>query len=1176
MLIKEYRIPLPLTAEEYQIAQLFMIQKKSRLESSGVGSGVEIIKNEPYSDGPNGDSGQYTFKIYHIGNRIPVWIRNILPSSALEAHEESWNSYPYTRTRYSCPLISHFSVEVETKYLNDSGNSENVFNLSQDELKNRVIDVIDFVRDPISSHDYLAEEDPKIFKSFKTGRGPLNECWIENCTSNKLPLMCAYKLCKVEFKYWGLQTRGERWIHELALRGTMLRAHRQAWVWQDEWYNLKIEDIRKLENETKEYLAALMTPREEEEEEVEEENKEELNLKNKLKKEKEENQQLSCSNSVSDIFFDCSDKFEEREEEEGQQSRTTLVRWSSELLLNEDDGEKSPPRTPRPSNNRFLLILVFHGDLFPTKSADSKITDTNTLRSTLESLISCHYSQLKGRINVQCVTCGSEFESLAHLLNSLSSSFGNFHPSIAQLLASDVCTFNACVSQSIITANKVFRNFLNSEAGRTFEECGEGGEIFLVGDFIGGIILYEALARSMSSTTNKNNNEINNDLEVNYRTNRVYSHSSSPSVNKNNNNSSSNSRSKSPLSAGKQGNCSKENSVTTTNTSHSYSLSAGAADSPSIYSGGSSIFSFDNKKTQQQRRGCSPSPSVATVDKQPNKSALASRQASTNSSQEPSHFALARKTTEVSSDVLDFHPTAAFLLGCPLALLLTQRQLLDEHQNFSLACDQLYNLFYPLDLCGARLEPVLNPNLAQLPAPKVPRYQRFHLLGDGNDIHFDAAGSATPMVWGSRRVDHELYCPPEMNTLPALALPNILHVSYWESKDVGAFILRTFLRFDDTPGLSTTNIKNLADFPPLNFQMPLSIWNRRRTRFKVANLAANHRANDLLVVADAEEQIVNARFCYGPMDLVALSQENVLVYVLPSGGEWTLRGMETTDKHGRLSIDLGKSLPVGIHHVRLIVQGDHTFLSVSIAVVLKGTPIVVFSIDGSLTASVSVTGRDPRLKPGAVDVVRFWQQQGYLIIYLTARPDMQQRLVSAWLATHNFPHGLLFFTPSLSTEPLKQKMLFMKHLTDIGLCVQAAYGSTKDIPVYSNAGLDPERIFRVGGGHRRKHTLDCVSLENGYSPHLHDLHSGRIEIAQPAQYIVVGHSNLNNSFGIKIEEHSTLDTQNNSNNISIPTTTSIHQQQQRSPMQRTLSFGPRTGKYNCSKKISQTSSLSTN
>lgn len=122
--------------------------------------------------------------------------------------------------------------------------------------------------------------------------------------------------------------------------------------------------------------------------------------------------------------------------------------------------------------------------------------------------------------------------------------------------------------------------------------------------------------------------------------------------------------------------------------------------------------------------------------------------------------------------------------------------------------------------------------MAQLPAPKVPRYQRFHLLGDGNDIHFDV-GSSTPMIWGSRRVDHELYCPPEMSTLPALALPNILHVSYWESKDVGAFILRTFLRFDDINGGSLLPLKNLTDHPPLNFQMPLSIWNKRRTRFKV-------------------------------------------------------------------------------------------------------------------------------------------------------------------------------------------------------------------------------------------------------------------------------------------------------------------------------------------------------
>jgi hypothetical protein len=70
MLVKEYRILLPMTVDEYRIAQLYMIQKKSRMDSSGAGSGVEIIKNEPYVDGPGG-SGQYTYKVYHIGNKIP-------------------------------------------------------------------------------------------------------------------------------------------------------------------------------------------------------------------------------------------------------------------------------------------------------------------------------------------------------------------------------------------------------------------------------------------------------------------------------------------------------------------------------------------------------------------------------------------------------------------------------------------------------------------------------------------------------------------------------------------------------------------------------------------------------------------------------------------------------------------------------------------------------------------------------------------------------------------------------------------------------------------------------------------------------------------------------------------------------------------------------------------------
>ena len=38
----------------------------------------------------------------------------------------------------------------------------------------------------------------------------------------------------------------------------MLRAHIQAWVWQDEWVGLTMEDIRNIERETQELLKRTM------------------------------------------------------------------------------------------------------------------------------------------------------------------------------------------------------------------------------------------------------------------------------------------------------------------------------------------------------------------------------------------------------------------------------------------------------------------------------------------------------------------------------------------------------------------------------------------------------------------------------------------------------------------------------------------------------------------------------------------------------------------------------------------------------------------------------------------------------------------------------------------------------------------------------------------------------
>jgi len=47
MLIKEYRICMPITVEEYKIGQLYMIAKHSH-EESKKGEGVEVVENRPH------------------------------------------------------------------------------------------------------------------------------------------------------------------------------------------------------------------------------------------------------------------------------------------------------------------------------------------------------------------------------------------------------------------------------------------------------------------------------------------------------------------------------------------------------------------------------------------------------------------------------------------------------------------------------------------------------------------------------------------------------------------------------------------------------------------------------------------------------------------------------------------------------------------------------------------------------------------------------------------------------------------------------------------------------------------------------------------------------------------------------------------------------------------------
>uniref|UniRef100_A0A8D8SCH5 Protein retinal degeneration B n=1 Tax=Cacopsylla melanoneura TaxID=428564 RepID=A0A8D8SCH5_9HEMI len=1219
MLIKEYRIPLPLTVDEYKIAQLFMIAKKSREESSGAGSGVEILYNEPYENDEEapGTVGQKTVKVYHVGSHLPGWIKSLLPKSALEVKEEAWNAYPFTKTVYWCDFVKNFKLEITTKYLPDDGSTENVFNLTGSELRSRIVEVIDVVKDQLYGGDYVRDEDPSIYVSEKTGRGPLSEDWIsehwETVKGHEQPhqsksLMCAYKLCKVQFHYWGMQTKLEKFVHDFALRRTMLRAHRQAWAWQDEWDGLTIEDIRKIERETAVTLKLKMSGGAANgSTEVPPSGSEQgaLSSHSTLQPSSSLTTSTSSSNNPAlKTLADALDSIEKTDQELAQHSQhppsgvskpvhphpsipsssrhasshhsnklslslsktpgggmrsahasggghhspssvrsyaiaqqqatwrmesivrdsedsegfsgeddddeffdaqesmgdnSSLAKWSSMELLHEEDESPSPSVTSRQEDSIFstsylkraasergrsmdrscpgsptlsvqghqghlastqcrtsALLIVMHAGSVLDANVDmtAKKSDTTTFRGAFESVIRQHYPSMMGRVAMKLVACPPICTDGLSILSSLSPySFdvspcaterdapGVTHDSVPigaiPLLVTCSKDYSDAVTKVVNSVNQVYQEFVRSEEGLGFN-----GIVSIVGDSMGSVLAYDALCRS----------------------------------------------------------CDKQE------------------DADSVY----------NPHLEDVQIGGDTTLPHLTTPTYPHPT----RRRSSSSS-------------EFSSTRLEFEVHEFFMFGSPLSLVLAYRKMRGSQDNSHIniiqrpPVQQVYNLFHPTDPIAVRLEPLISARFSLLAPVNIPRYQQFP-LGNGQPYHLLEVVHQSPQVfsdnltvssnlhlrrlsevsivsnvsgvndnlplqtinaltqkwWGGKRIDYALYCPEGLANFPTNALPHLFHASFWESCDVIAFILRQIGRFDMAPSTGTDE-KDMEGFNP---GQPREKWMRKRTSVKIKNATANHRANDIIVKEGLPQTLVS-RFMYGPFDMFTLTGEKVDVHLIkePPSGEWILMSTEVTDKTGRVSYTLPEEfkLSYGMYPVKMVVRGDHTSVDFYLAVVPPRTEVVVFSVDGSFTASVSVTGRDPKVRAGAVDIVRHWQELGYLIIYITGRPDMQQGRVLSWLSQHNFPHGLVSFADGLSPGFLGHKASYLKSLIqDHGVVIHAAYGSNKDVSVYTSVGLKPRSIYIVGKV-SKKHQSQCTVLSDGYAAHLTSLqqHGG----SRPAQ-----------------------------------------------------------------------------
>ena len=251
-IIAEFRIPMPFTSDEMEVGLLYTIVQ-AMYEEAGDGTGTKFLYNEPYNY-PDSEhfpsqfrSGQYTYKIHITGDRLPWWIKLFFGGQKGDIHEESWNSHPFFNTIITLPNLFGGKFHGVMKSMLVDLENDNFFNLGEDDLEKRKIVDIDIAGKMFESY----EDDPTQFKSEKTGLGPLSDDWMEktdHITNN-------YKLMEIDLSiaHEMIPERFKDFVIRMTTK-VLWKYYRKMFCTMDEWINLTMDDIRKLEKECAERL----------------------------------------------------------------------------------------------------------------------------------------------------------------------------------------------------------------------------------------------------------------------------------------------------------------------------------------------------------------------------------------------------------------------------------------------------------------------------------------------------------------------------------------------------------------------------------------------------------------------------------------------------------------------------------------------------------------------------------------------------------------------------------------------------------------------------------------------------------------------------------------------------------------------------------------------------------
>ncbi|CAD26613.1 PHOSPHATIDYLINOSITOL TRANSFER PROTEIN [Encephalitozoon cuniculi GB-M1] len=226
---KIYVTVLPMTTDEYAVGHLHTVSSMTESENAG-DLRVELVGAERTVHETLGKVNK-THKIMYLKPRFPRVLHSLIPEDACIVEEISYNAYTRYHTFYRNRYFSSDTFNMVFNTINRDGAEilENPFGYDPEHINQIERISLDLHAAPVNP-----AFDPSVYYHEESGRGRLDENWVETYKSRGMPMMVSYKHLTVEINNYMMG-----WVSaeiEKVMRGVITSIQQRIFCTMDKWY----------------------------------------------------------------------------------------------------------------------------------------------------------------------------------------------------------------------------------------------------------------------------------------------------------------------------------------------------------------------------------------------------------------------------------------------------------------------------------------------------------------------------------------------------------------------------------------------------------------------------------------------------------------------------------------------------------------------------------------------------------------------------------------------------------------------------------------------------------------------------------------------------------------------------------------------------------------------------